>query len=52
MRPVRDGRGFLALKRSFGFEFTSDGSFRYKGEIVLVDGQVRSLEMEPHRLVE
>lgn len=52
IRPRRDGRGFFALERRYGFEFTSDGSFRYHGEIVLLDGRVKSLEMEPHRITE
>ena len=49
LRIRRDGDGRLAIWREFQFEFSSDGSARYGGEIVLFSGRVRHIEMEPYR---
>lgn len=49
LRPRRDEDGRVALQREFRFEFTSDGSARYGGEIILLGRDIRRIEMEPYR---
>lgn len=51
-RKVRLGRnvhGRVTLKRTYSFEFTSDSSQRYQGEIVMLGHRLKSITMEPHR---
>lgn len=36
--------------RRYRFEFTSDGSQRYKGEIVISETKLVSIELEPYRI--
>lgn len=36
--------------RCYRFEFTSDGSRRYKGEIVISEKKLVSIELEPYRI--
>lgn len=49
LRPRRDEDGRVALQREYRFEFTSDGSARYGGEIILLGRDIRRIEMEPYR---
>ncbi|MGE0372721.1 MAG: DUF3301 domain-containing protein [Gammaproteobacteria bacterium] len=49
LRVRRDQDGQMALYREFQFEFTSDGSARYGGEITLLGGRIQRIEMEPFR---
>ncbi|MBK8162874.1 MAG: DUF3301 domain-containing protein [Gammaproteobacteria bacterium] len=49
LRVRRDQDGQLALYREFQFEFTSDGSARYGGEITLLGGRILGIVMEPYR---
>ena len=44
------GQGRLALYRCYAFEFSSDGSARYRGEIELLNKQVHAVSMEPYRI--
>ena len=46
----RDRGGRLHLWRSYNFEFSSTGSERYQGRIILLGFSVESIELEPHRL--
>lgn len=51
-RKVRLGRnahGRVTLQRTYTFEFTSDSSQRYQGEIVMLGHRLKSITMEPHR---
>jgi hypothetical protein len=50
LKPARDGRGRLLLRRTYRFEFSDTGDNRLEGSIVLLGRRVESLEMEPHRL--
>lgn len=45
---VRDPDGVLAIRRRYRFEFSSTGTSRYSGEVVLLGRSIVSLEMEPH----
>lgn len=46
----RNERGRLELCRIFFFEFTSDGSSRYQGRIVLTGSVVRDVQMDAYRI--
>lgn len=50
VRLRRGGRGRLMIYREFHFEFTSDLSRRYRGEIILLGKQIESLVMDPYRI--
>lgn len=47
---ARNNKGERRLYRRYRFEFTSDGSQRYKGEIVICDKKLEHLELEPYRI--
>lgn len=49
MRPCRALNGRLQWRRHYRFEFASDGSRRYRGEIDLHGRRVESIELEPYR---
>lgn len=49
MRLRRDGEGRIRIYREYQFEFTSDGSRRYGGEIALLGGYILYLVLEPYR---
>ena len=46
----RGGRGYLQICRLYFFEFTSDGSQRYKGRIILLGQKLSELEMDAYRI--
>ncbi len=46
----RDPRSGIALYRKYLFEFSSDGSVRYRGEIELSNKRVSTLTLEPYRI--
>lgn len=48
----RTAHGLLQLRRTYGFEFSSTGSERYKGRLVLLGKTLLGLEMEAHVLQE
>jgi hypothetical protein len=50
MRPVRDSRGRLSLRRVYAFEFTDTGDNRRQGSVVVLRGIAGSVELEPHRI--
>lgn len=50
MRLGRNDIGQLVIVRDYRFEFTSDGSQRYRGLLTLVGKQVERLQMEPYRI--
>ncbi len=47
----RDANGQLRIRRSFGFEFASDGERRYRGEIVMLGMQVETVRVQLHRIL-
>jgi Protein of unknown function (DUF3301) len=47
MRPVRDGEGRLALRRSYVFDYTEDGMARLQGFVVLCGLEVESVGLAP-----
>jgi len=46
----RGPRGRISVYRKYLFEFSSDGSARYRGEIELLNRQVASVMLEPFRI--
>ena len=54
VRPARDGRGRLRLRRRYAFEFSdprdAGGDNRRDGVVVTLGGKVESVSLEPFRL--
>ena len=50
IRPSRNAAGRFCLERRYGFEFSSTGERRYKGEVHLRGQRVAHLELEPHQV--
>lgn len=48
---ARDRNGQLRVRRSFRFEFTSDGERRYRGDITMLGSRVERVWVELHRVV-
>jgi len=48
----RDGRGRVQLCRLYFFEFTSDGSQRYAGRVVMLGHRPREVELDAYRIPE
>jgi len=46
----RDRHGRLQICRLYHFEFSSDGSQRYKGRITMQGKKIREIEMDAHRM--
>jgi hypothetical protein len=45
---ARDTEGRMALRRTYGFEFSDTGNNRRSGSIVMLGGEVESLYTEPY----
>jgi len=48
---ARDDAGQVRIRRRFGFEFTSDGERRYRGEIMMLGARVKGVRVELHRVL-
>lgn len=48
---ARDATGTLRIRRTYGFEFTSDGERRYTGEIVMLGSRVSGVQAQLHRIL-
>jgi hypothetical protein len=48
---ARDADGRMALRRTYGFEFSDTGNNRRSGSIVMLGGEVESLHTEPHLML-
>lgn len=49
MRPTRDERGHLVLRRAFDFEYSQSGDDRYRGAVVLQGREVVLVDLAAHR---
>ncbi|MDH5484216.1 MAG: DUF3301 domain-containing protein [Gammaproteobacteria bacterium] len=49
-RLQRNAMGQVALFRQYQFEFTSDGSSRYQGNVQMLGKRVQSLHMDVFRI--
>ena len=47
LRLARNADGRVALRRTYGFEFSDTGNNRRSGSIVMLGGEVESLYTEP-----
>ena len=50
VRLRRDREGYMRIFRDYRFEFTSDGSRRYTGEISMQGRHLARLHLEPFRI--
>jgi hypothetical protein len=50
LRFARDGEGVVRVRRSFVFDFSEDGVNRRAGSVVMLGGEVESMQLEPYRL--
>jgi len=50
LRPVRDARGRVALRRIYVFEFTDTGDNRRQGSVVVMRAAAMGIELEPYRI--
>jgi len=48
---ARDAVGQLRIRRRYGFEFTSDGERRYRGEITMLGSRLQDVQVELHRIL-
>ena len=48
---ARDADGRMALRRTYGFEFSDTGNNRRSGSIVMLGGEVESLYTEPYLML-
>ncbi len=49
-RFARSAGGTAALRRTFVFEFSEDGTQRRSGSVVMLGGEAESVQLEPYRL--
>jgi hypothetical protein len=47
LRPARDREGRLVLRRTYRFEFSDDGVRRRGGTVVMLGGELESLQLDP-----
>jgi hypothetical protein len=52
LRLRRDHHGRMVFHRQYRFEFASDGSDRYVGELTMVGKYIKTLDMEAYRVPE
>ena len=50
LRFARDEEGVVRVRRSFVFDFSEDGVNRRAGSVVMLGGEVESMQLEPYRL--
>ena len=50
LRLARDDEGVVRVRRSFVFDFSEDGVNRRAGSVVMLGGEVESMQLEPYRL--
>ena len=51
LRPVRDVSGRLTLRRSYVFDYTSDGVTRQQGFVILRGRDLEAVGLAPDRVV-
>ena len=50
LRPARNEDGQMRLRRTYRFEFSDDRHTRRRGTVILLGGDIESLELEPFLL--
>lgn len=51
LRPVRDATGRLTLRRSYVFDYTTDGVTRQQGFVILRGRELEAVGLAPESLV-
>ena len=46
LRPVRDGRGQIRLRRVYGFEYSDTGNNRRKGSVTLLGPAILHMDLD------
>lgn len=49
LRPARDERGHMVLRRAYEFEYSLTGNDRYQGSVVLEGREVTLVDVSAHR---
>lgn len=49
LRPARDERGHMVLRRAYEFEYSLTGNDRYHGSVVLEGREVTLVDVSEHR---
>jgi hypothetical protein len=50
LRLARDAAGHARLRRTYLFDFSDDGIGRRSGSVVMLGGELESLQLEPYLL--
>ncbi|MGS2717898.1 DUF3301 domain-containing protein [Eionea flava] len=50
IRIIKSKRSFIALQRTYQFEFSSVGDYRYKGTIRMQGRYIESIELAPFKV--
>lgn len=48
LKFARDGDGRMRLRRTYSFEFSDTGNNRRNGSVIMLGGEVESLDTEPY----
>ena len=48
--PARSQSGSLALERTYCFEFSSTGEYRYRGTVTMLGYYLKSIDAQAHHL--
>lgn len=49
MRPARNERGHMSVRRVFEFEYSGSGYDRYRGSVTLLGREIELLDLGAHR---
>lgn len=49
LRPCRSKQRLFGIKRTYRFEFSSIGDYRYQGKISLISKRVASIELDAYK---
>lgn len=47
---AKNNRGFWKIRRSYRFEFSTTGEYRYYGTVQVLGSKVISIELAPHHI--
>jgi len=50
VRLKRDSSGRIFVNRHYQFEFSSDGRFRYKGDVEVLGKRIMNVSLDVHRI--
>ena len=50
LRPRKSNRAFITIERTYGFEFSTTGDQRYRGELLFEGNRLKHLELQAHKI--